>query len=236
MKKNEALNILLAHACCASSNICEKCPFDGVKNCAEVRLTEVLEKAVDVMSRYSKVKTMLLSDIKVTSAFADSVPKEEKMNKCRNYWIAHNKQDRYLVVNQDGYLMDGYIQYLVLKENNIEYAKVKISNRINNNYHDKRTYDSETPRYNYRTEPTAYVYGIHPREVERKERVWRVPKSWMSFAENVRVGDSIKCRVKHGVAPVIVTRIDVSDQCPVDFMVKRVSSKKIIRNGQAIEC
>ena len=180
------------------------------------------------------MRKMKLSDIKINNAFANTTPKENKMNECRSNWNNYHRQDRYLVVNTDGFLIDGYIQYLVLKENNIEDAEVKISNRRKKRWYRKNTHDWDAPRY--MSEPTVYVYGIHPKEQKRKERVWRVPKSWTIFADTVRVGDSIKCRAKHGVAPVIVTRIDVSDQCPVDFMVKRVSSKKIIRNGQAIEC
>lgn len=30
---------------------------------------------------------MKLNDIKITSAFAVTIPKEEKMNKCRENWI-----------------------------------------------------------------------------------------------------------------------------------------------------
>ena len=60
------------------------------------------------------MRRMKLSDIKITDAFANSIPSEEKLNECRNNWKQWNRQDRYIVVNPDNVLIDGYIQYLVL--------------------------------------------------------------------------------------------------------------------------
>ena len=62
---------------------------------------------------------MKLSEIKISEAFANSIPSEEKMNECRNNWNQWNRQDRYIVVNSDNVLIDGYSKYLVLKENNV---------------------------------------------------------------------------------------------------------------------
>ena len=75
------------------------------------------------------MRRMKLSDIKISEAFANSVPREEKMNECRNNWNKWNRQDRFIVVNPDNVLIDGYIQYLVLKENKIDEAEIKISDR-----------------------------------------------------------------------------------------------------------
>ena len=72
---------------------------------------------------------MKLSGIKISDAFANSIPSDEKMNECRNNWNQWHRQDRYIVVNPDNVLTDGYIMYLVLKENGIEEAEAKISNR-----------------------------------------------------------------------------------------------------------
>lgn len=49
MKKNEALNILLAHACCVSLNMCSKCPWDDTDDCKNTNFKDVIEEAVDVM-------------------------------------------------------------------------------------------------------------------------------------------------------------------------------------------
>ena len=36
-----------------------------------------------------------LSDIKINKAFANSIPKENKMAECRDNWRKYHKQDRY---------------------------------------------------------------------------------------------------------------------------------------------
>ena len=65
------------------------------------------------------MKTMKLSDIKIKDSFANSNPQIRKIEECRNYWNENHEQDRYLVVNHKDELIDGYIQYLILKENNV---------------------------------------------------------------------------------------------------------------------
>lgn len=178
-------------------------------------------------------RKMKLSDIKIKDSFAITTPKEEKMEECRNYWNTYHKQDRYIVVNDNNELIDGYIMYLILKENGEEEARIKISNKPKKRWYRKNIKDWTAPHY--RNEETIYVYGVHPNSKCTKEFCWRVPKNWTWFAENVQVGDSILCRTKFGVAPVIVTKIEVLDNCPVDFAVKRVVGKEIRRNGYIVE-
>lgn len=174
-----------------------------------------------------------LSEIKISNSFVNTIPKEKKMNECRENWENWHRQDRYIVVNTDGFLIDGYIQYLVLKENSVKEAQIKISNRRKKRWYRKNTYDWEIPHY--RKELTKYVYGVHLNSFDNKEYVWRVPISWTWFAENVQVCDKILCNTRHGVAPVVVTRVQITDQCPVDFKVKKVASKEIRRNGCVVE-
>ena len=63
----------------------------------------------------------------------------------------------------------------------------------------------------YRTKTTTYVYGTHPNSKCTKEFVWRIPESLSDFAENIKVGDTIYCKTKFGVSPVVVNRIEVSE-------------------------
>ena len=179
------------------------------------------------------MRRMKMSDIKISKAFANSIPSEKKLNECRNNWNQWHQQDRYIVVNPDNVLIDGYIQYLVLKENNIDEAEIKISNRRKKRWCRKNVEDWNVPHY--KNEITTYVYGVHPNSNYTKEFVWRVPKSWTWFAENIQVGDSILCKTKFGIAPVIVTKVDVLDKCPVDFRVKRVAKCIIRRDGYTVE-
>lgn len=174
-----------------------------------------------------------LSDIKISDSFANTVPREKKMNECRKNWENWHRQDRYIVVNTDGVLIDGYIQYLVLKENNIGEAEIKVSNRRKKRWYRKNIYDWYAPHY--KKESTTYVYGVHLDSFDSKEYIWRVPKSWTWFAENVQICDKILCNTKHGVAPVVVTKVQITDECPVDFRVKKVASKEIRRNDCVVE-
>lgn len=178
------------------------------------------------------MRRIKLSDIKISEAFANTIPSEEKMSECRNNWNQWHRQDRFVVVNPDNVLIDGYIQYLVLKENNIEEAEVKISTRRKKRWYRKNTNDWNIPHY--RNEPTTYVYGIHPNSNCTKEFIWRVPKSWTWFANNVQVGDSILCQTKFGYAPVIVTKVETLDKCPIDFRVKRVAKHEIRRGWYTV--
>ena len=173
------------------------------------------------------MKRMKLSDIRISKAFENSIPSEEKLNECRNNWNQWNRQDRYIVVNPDNVLIDGYIQYLVLKENNVEEAEIKISTRRKKRWYRKNVEDWNIPHY--RNETTTYVYGVHPNSKCAKEFMWRVPKSWNWFADNVQVGDKIYCNTKFGISPVVVTKVEKLDKCPVDYKVNRVAKNKIIK-------
>ena len=174
-----------------------------------------------------------LSDIKISEAFANSVPSEEKMNECRNNWNQWHRQYRYIVVNPDNVLIDGYIQYLVLKENNIEEAEVKISTRRKKRWHRKNVENWNIPHY--RNETITYVYGVHPNSKDKKTYMWRVPKSWTNWTDNIQIGDTIMCATKNGYAPVVVNKIEILDECPIDIPVKKVCNKKIRRNGLVVE-
>lgn len=69
------------------------------------------------------MKSIKLSDIVISSDFATSVPSEQKVQKYRKRFAETSKQSKFLVLNDDNVLVDGYIQYLILKENDIEEAK-----------------------------------------------------------------------------------------------------------------
>ncbi len=70
-------------------------------------------------------RKMKLSDIKIKESFAITTPNEEKMRECRNNWNIYHRQDRYIVINANRELIDGYIMYLVFKENGMEEADIK---------------------------------------------------------------------------------------------------------------
>ena len=168
------------------------------------------------------MRVMKLSDIKISDEFASTNPSKFKMDRYRDMWDKFNRQPKYIVVNDNNVLIDGYIQYLLLKEKGFEDGECLVRHSKNGN------------KTTYRNTITTYVYGVHPNSNCDKEFIWRVPKSMTWFAENVQVGDSILCQTKFGIAPVIVTRVEVLDKCPVDFRVKKVASKEIRRGEYTV--
>ena len=153
------------------------------------------------------MKKIRISDIIITETFANSHPLEEKVQKYRKEFAKTGKQSKFLVINKYNVLMDGYIQYLILKENGIEEAEYIRSNRKNVE--------------NYRNEMTTYIYGKHEKSNCDKEFVWRVQKNWNDF--NINIGDKIFCYTKFGIAPVIVTKIERLEKCPIDLRIKKVA-------------
>ena len=178
------------------------------------------------------MRTMKLVDIKISDAFANSIPSEEKLNECRNNWTQYNRQDRYIVVNPDNVLIDGYIQYLILKENNIDESEIKISTKRKKRWYRKSVEDWNIQHY--RNYTTTYVYGVHPNSKNEKEFVWRVPKSWseLGWEDGLNIGDEILVATKFGIKPGVVTKIEISDKCPVNIPVNRV----VKRLNKQIEC
>lgn len=172
---------------------------------------------------------MKLSDIIISPSFSKSVPRKEKMETCRRNWEKYQKQDRYIVVNKKGLLIDGYIQYLVLMEHKEEYAEVKISNCKRNSWHRKELSELKIPKY--KNNPTTYVFGVHPNCDCAKEYVWRVPEGWTNFIENIQVEDIVFGKTKFGYSPVVITKIETLDKPPIDVPIKKIFNTKIKRNG-----
>lgn len=164
------------------------------------------------------MKIMKLLDIKINESFEKSIPQAEKMEMCRNYWNNYGKQDRYIVVNHNNILIDGYIQYLILKENNIKEVEVQVSNKVKKKWARKNR--------TYRELETAYIFGVHLNSNNIKEYVWRVPNSWWSgWADILNIGDILLVKTKYGLAPIKITQIKRLSKCPVNIPVKTVVKK-----------
>lgn len=152
-------------------------------------------------------KTIKLSDIKISDAFARTHVSERKLQKCRDYFDVFEKADRDIVLSSKDILIDGYIMYLVYKENNIEEVEVKVKST-------------------YRDYPTTYIYGKHVNG-SNKVYVWRIPHDrkyhWDKFVTLIEPGDIILCRTKYGTQAISVADIQVYDKCPVNYSVKKVA-------------
>lgn len=164
---------------------------------------------------------MDIADIKIPKSFQKTIPKSKKMKECRDFWNKYHIQDRYIVINEQGFLTDGYIQYLILKEFGENFAEVKVSNRRKNKGERKRHYDYGL---------TTYVFGKHwNKRTQRysKEYAWRLSKTWMSkgLSKDIKPGDRVLVSTNMGVKPVVVTRVEITDENPVFIKVKKVVCK-----------
>lgn len=74
------------------------------------------------------MKLIALSDIIITDNFLNNPPKEKKLNKIRRYYSEFGVIDKPIIINKKNVLIDGYIRYLVLKENGREHTYVKVQN------------------------------------------------------------------------------------------------------------
>lgn len=166
--------------------------------------------------------TVKLSSIKIPKSYAVTIPSEKKVKTKRKKY--RKGKLRAITINTDGFLINGYINYLILKENNVEDVDIKKND------------NSNVPE-SYRNIKTTYIYGKHPNNKSEKIYTWRIPnkENWMKFSEMVLPDDLIFCKTKFGCSPVIVQAIQTVDKCPVEFPVKKVLSKKIIRNRKGLE-
>lgn len=173
------------------------------------------------------MKTMKMSDIIVPESFAQTHPRKEKIDACKEHWIKTGRQSKYVVVNKENMLTDGYVMYLVLKELGVDEVKIIRSRK-------GWKIDNHVKEPGYRTENTTYVWGVHPNSPDRKIYVWRVPncESWDEFKKNITVGDMIFCYAKGKVSPVIIKTIQTTNTCPTPLDVKKVCSKRIIRRSE----
>ena len=175
------------------------------------------------------MKKMRLDDIIIPDVFAANTPSNYKLEECRRNFERFNTQDRYIVVNRNNVLIDGYCAYLVLKEKGIEEAEIKISNIPKKRWKRKNIVSDDA----YRNVPTMYVYGTHINGTTNKEYVWRVQNgsNWDWFKQNIVVGDIVLVDTNGEESQVQVTRIETLDRCPTNHPVKKIVATGIVRNG-----
>ena len=169
-----------------------------------------------------------LSEIKITNAFKETTPNPEKVQRYRDYYEENGKQSKPILLDYNNVLKDGYIQYLILKENDVEEATIMRKKKY------KRLKEYK-PTPSYKDTSTIYIFGVHPNSNCIKEFCWRVPASWGDWASNLQIGDTVLCQTKFGFSPVVVNRVEVLDKSPVEMKVKRVAKREIRRNGMVVE-
>lgn len=150
------------------------------------------------------IKYIDIDTIRISNAFQRTHPSDVKLKECSDYWNKYHKQSKMIVLSKNNVLVDGYIQYLILKENNEKIAEVEQSE--------------------YQKEWTTYIYGIH-QEGSGKEYVWKVPKTWAGWENDILPGDKILVETKYGAREIIVTKIEWLDEFPINKKVRNVYKK-----------
>lgn len=183
---------------------------------------------------------MRLSEIKIPADFESSIPNTYKYEKCKKYYKETGNQDRYIIVDENNVLVDGYIMYLVLKNNGEKFGDSKRITLRKHTYTDKqrKKYGRLIPSKHvvtYKEKPTAYVYGKHPNSKDDKEFVWRLPQTWGYMGLMLQKGDVIYCGTRFGVAPVVVTKVELESNFDTNLCIKKVCSQKIYRDGELLK-
>lgn len=154
------------------------------------------------------IKYIDIDTIRISNAFQRTHPSDVKLKECSDYWNKYHKQSKMIVLSKNNVLIDGYIQYLILKEKNVKLVEVE--------------------QFVCQKQCTTYIYGIH-KNGNGKEYVWKVPKLWKGWENDILPGDMILVKTKCGIKAIIVTKIEWLNKCPVDIRVRNVYKKGIYR-------
>lgn len=170
---------------------------------------------------------MKITDIIIAKSFLANTPSEHKMKECRDYWNKHHEQDRYVVINHENVLIDGYVQYLILKEKDVQDVEIRKSHQTRKKW--RRKVNDLDKKANYRYMPTTYIFGKHVHQATNKVYVWRVPHSWEEWVDDLEIGDVVFVNTKYGMRPIVVQDIEFLATCPFQKCVKRIAKKTIVK-------
>ena len=145
-------------------------------------------------------KNMDIDSILIPACFEEHQPRMDKLNLCREFFKENGCLDRDIVIGQDDVLQDGYIGYIVLKENNIRTVSAKVCDPCRG----------------------TLVYGVHPGG-DGKEYCWRIVNATQD-KQNLEVGGRAIVRTRFGYKEIIVTKIEygMHQKAPNGRFAKRV--------------
>lgn len=139
--------------------------FDNIKSLEVIKAAT--EAAITVMKRNAEIAntpgdnvfTVPLKNIWTTGAFTCSNPSPMKIMACMKHFQEKGSIDRDLVVDKSMCLTDGYVGLLVLRNENVEKAKVTAPNGISVKLDGKEV--------NFKSDKIALSYGmIHKEGIE----------------------------------------------------------------------
>ena len=65
-----------------------------------------------------------LKNIKIKESFIEHPPKKAKMNYKISYYLITGKFEQPIIIDKNGYLIDGYTTYLICKRKNKKFVRV----------------------------------------------------------------------------------------------------------------
>lgn len=134
-------------------------------------------------------KTITITDVVILDGFKNTIPKESKLNRVREYISKYGEIDEPIVITQDNTLLDGYTRYLIAKElgfEEIPYVTLK-----------------EHYKQRISIKPRKYIVGHFENGMEY---MWKIRNKL-----NVQVGDRVLVANKNGKAVVSVVDVIESD-------------------------
>lgn len=161
-----------------------------------------------------------ISDIRIPKVFLNHPPARRKIDDKRDRIDLLGKQNKPIIIDENNLITDGYATLLALQELGYTECWYRRQNTYGN--YEKNQLDD------YHNVPTTYIYGIHPNSTSKtpKEYTWRVPNAQRNtIYSEILPGDMVMCETKFGLAPVIVTKIETLDKCPVKGRVKKFVRK-----------
>lgn len=158
-------------------------------------------------------KTVNINDIKIFPWFEQTCPSINKIKKCADYYSKNGEMDRDIVIDENGYLTDGYVAYLVLKNSDplgdvsVIIQKNKKKRVVGNSFNCPRGF-------------RKYIYAKH--DENGKEYVWVMPGEYRNIP--IVPGMEVKVATRCGNCSVCVTKVMISDVPPVNTPLKEVVS------------
>lgn len=152
---------------------------------------------------------MQLRYIEISADYRKHKPNQEKLEACREYYAEHGVLDRDICVDDTGCLYDGYVGYLVLKENNVLSTEVICE------------HDGNLPELNkpVSERKRIYVFGRHPGDM--KEYVWKVNNNTKDRGF-LKVGNHAIVIACGQPQRVLITRVERLSTPPRDGNIKSV--------------
>ncbi len=121
---------------------------------------------------------MKIDDIKIYPCFAAQEPKPEKMQEKEKYFEETGALQSQIILDGNGYLIDGFTSYLMAKERGIQIVPVRYGRR-------------QIVRAGHK--PGGKPYS------------WELPET---LVDRVSVGDKAVVRTQKGVRTVVVTAVE----------------------------